>query len=193
MKQLHIIYKVLCFLFICCTLCFGQHILKTRNLIPLEQDDLSLYSQNYFVPCLCSIFVNDNYTSQNIPVGDTYTKLNCWINDGANRNCIPNATNDQIIIISPGLYRIQFGASYFCDANNVTWRSAIFVNGVEQDNIHSARKNVAGADIVATSNAGYIEVITVPVSVNLRFRHNSNSSVNITVVYGNLNIVKVAN
>lgn len=147
----------------------------------------------YLPPSLASIYVNDASVIQSIPTGATYTKLTCWTTDGIYRNCTPDAANDKIIITIPGCYRVAFGLSYHAaaGANNVTWKSAIFVSGVEQNNIHSSRKNVNGSDIVATANNGFIDITSVPVDVDLRFRHDNGSVIDLTVAYGNLNVMRI--
>lgn len=140
---------------------------------------------------LASIYVNDASTAQSIPTGTTYTKLTCWTTNGVSRNCTTDAANDKITITVPGCYRVAFGLSYYGSANNVTLKSAVFAGGVEQDNIHSSRKNVSGADIVATANNGFVEVTSVPIDIDLRFRHDNGSPVDLTVVYGNLNVTRI--
>lgn len=138
-----------------------------------------------------SIYVTDGTATQSIPTGTTYTKVTAYTNNGVSANCIADVANDKITITVAGVYKVNYTASYTSGTNNVTFRGAVFVGGVEQGNIHSGgQMGLAGA-MRSTSCCGFINVTSVPTDIDVRIRHDNGGSVDITHVYANLNVEKI--
>jgi len=134
------------------------------------------------------IYVADASTAQSIPNGTTYTKSTAFTTNGLSSNCTSNAANDKIVIAKTGKYMVLGTSSFTSGTNNVVWKSAAFLNGVEQSNIHWARKVGTGADVGSASFMGIINVTSVPVDLDVRFRHDQAGAVDITIVYANFTV-----
>ena len=81
------------------------------------------------------------------------------------------------------------GSFNFSDGtNNVTWKGVVFLNGIEQDNIHFVRKIQTAGDVGSTSFTGFINVDSVPIDIDFRVRHDNGGAINVTFVYLNLNV-----
>lgn len=136
--------------------------------------------------CYGGIHVHDNSTSQAIPAGATYTKINQFVdNDTISNNITPDAANDKITITKNGKYSI-FGSLNFKDGANVEWWATVFVDGVEQDEVHLNRKMGAGGDVGSGSQLGTFEVTNAPIDVDVRVRHDNALTQNMTLTYSNI-------
>lgn len=133
------------------------------------------------------IYVADGAVSQSIPTGTTYTKITAFTTDGLSNNCTADSANDKITITKTGRYRVSCNIS-FSDGSNITWRIAGFLGGVEQPQLHLHRKMGTGGDVGAASFSGFIDVTAVSTDLDLRARHDSGTSENLTVSYSNLNV-----
>jgi len=134
------------------------------------------------------IYNHDTSASQSIPTGTTYTKLTNYTNNGLSNNCTSDATNDKITITKTGKYRISGSFNFNDDTNNVVWRIATFLNGVEQNSIHVKRKISTAGDSGSASFTGFIDVVTVPIDLDVRVRHDYGGSVGLVMEYSNLNV-----
>ena len=146
-------------------------------------------TKNY---CFASIHNHDTLTAQSIPTGTTYTKLTNFTDNGLSLNCTAAAASDKITITTTGYYHVAGSFNFFCGTNNVTWRIAPFLNGVEQEEIHVMRKIGTASDIGSASFVGIIDVTSVPWDLDIRTRHDNGSAVTLTVEYANLTIHKIA-
>lgn len=135
-----------------------------------------------------AVNIYDNSTAQSIPTGATYTKLTCFPSIGLNSYVTCDTANDKITFTKTGKYRVSATLSFSCGTNNVEWRVAGFLNNVEQNQLHFVRKIGTAGDVGNAGITGFINVSSAPWDLDLRARHNDGGSVNLTVVYGNLNV-----
>jgi len=139
------------------------------------------------------IHVHDASTAQSIATGVTYTKLTLFTDNGLSSNCTADVANDKIIVTHPGIYQVQCHLSLTAASNNVIFKSAPFVDGVEQDCTHWERKIALGGDVGAMGFSGLISaaVADVPIDVDVRIRHDQGGAEDITVTYANFNIIYI--
>lgn len=161
--------------------------LSTNDYTTTEKDKLA----GLFLPAYASIYVDNGNTAQSIPTGTTYTKITAYTTNGQSANCTPDAANDKITITQAGVYSVTYTASYTADVNNVTFRGAVFLGGVEQGNIHSGGQMGLQGALRSTACSGFINVTSVPADIDVRVRHDNVGSVNMTHVYANLNIDRI--
>lgn len=134
------------------------------------------------------IHVHDASTAQSIPTGATYTKFTCFTDNSLHSNVTPDVANDKIIITRTGVYRVNASLNGSSGTPNITFRTTVFLGGVEQDQVHAYRKYVAANDNGSCSLTGFIDVTAVPAGLDLRTRHANGGSINFTMVYANLNV-----
>lgn len=132
------------------------------------------------------IHVHDGSTAQSIPTGTTYTKLTGFTDNGASANCTADAANDKITITLTGYYRVCFHVSAISGTNNLTWKCAAFLGGVEQNEAHAQQKIGTAGDSQNMSACAIIDVTSVPADLDLRVRHSDGSSADFTPVYMNM-------
>lgn len=132
------------------------------------------------------IHVHDGSTAQSIPTGTTYTKLTGFTDNGASANCTADAANDKITITLTGYYRVCFHVSATSGTNNLTWKCAAFLGGVEQNEAHAQQKIGTAGDSQNMSACAIIDVTSVPADLDLRVRHSDGSSADFTPVYMNM-------
>lgn len=162
--------------------------LSTNDYTTAEKNKLA----GLFLPAYASIYVDNGNTAQSIPTGATYTKVTAYTTNGQSaKNCTADAANDKITITQAGVYSVTYTASYTADVNNVTFRGAVFLGGVEQGNIHSGGQMGLQGAMRSTACSGFINVATVPVDIDVRIRHDNGGTVAITHVYANLNIDRI--
>ena len=135
-----------------------------------------------------NIYVDDGSTAQSIPTGTTYTKLTGFATNGQSSNCTTNVANDKITITKTGKYMVNYSMNGSSGSSNITFKTAAFLNGSEQEQIHSHRKYAASGDKGSESGCGIINVTTANWDLDLRTRHDSGSSVNYTPTYMSLNV-----
>lgn len=141
---------------------------------------------NYQSGTFASINVHDATMTQSIPTGDTYTKFTGFDINGATSNCIADATNDKITITKTGIYKVDFSCSFGSGTANTVWRAVVFVNGVENDQCHFARKITTANDLGSASFTGLIDITTASWDVDVRLRHDNGGSVNFITRYADL-------
>lgn len=134
------------------------------------------------------IYLHDNSTATTVATGAGYTKCDQWTTNGQFINCTPDQANDKITITQTGIYRVVCSTSFYTDTANINVLSAAFLDGVEQDQLHYIRKIGAANDVGAATFSGYIDVTSVPVDLDLRFRHDDPGNVDITISYGNMSV-----
>lgn len=137
------------------------------------------------------IYVHEGVTAQTIATGAGYVKCTAFAADGSSANCTADSANDKITITETGLYKVECSNSFTGTGTNVNWFGAIFVGGVEQDQIHFERKIGAGGDYGSTQFGGLIDIGSVPADVDLRVRHSDGTDKDITVRYANMNVVRI--
>jgi hypothetical protein len=137
------------------------------------------------------IYVADASTAQSIPNGVTYTKSTAFTTNGQSANCTADATNDKITITQTGRYKVSGAFSATAGTVNLTWRGAVFLNGVEQSQIHWKRKITTTTDAGSMSCTGFVDVTSVPWDLDFRLRHDDTVNANFTMEYGNLNVLYV--
>ena len=134
------------------------------------------------------IHVEDNAAAQSIATGAAYTVLTAFDENGGASHTTPDQANDKITITIPGWYRVSGKLSFISGTANIVWAIAAFLNGVEQHQVHIARKMPTSTDVGDASFNGFIDVSTVPWDVDIRARHDNGGAIDITPVYMNLNI-----
>lgn len=137
------------------------------------------------------IYVHEGVTGETIATGAGYTKSTAFATDGVSNNCTADSANDKITITKPGTYKVECSLSFTGAGVNVNWFGSIFVDGVEQDKIHFERKINTGGDYGSTQFGGVVTVSSVPVDLDLRFRHDDGSDRDVTVRYANLNVNRI--
>jgi hypothetical protein len=154
-----------------------------------DNDTLTVNDYLYQKGTYAEIHVHDNEAAQTISSGASYSKLTHFADNGAASNCTADAANDQISFSKTGYYLVNGSFSFECDTNNVEWKMAAFLNGVEQDQIHLVRKIGTAGDVGSASFTGLIDVTTAAWDLDVRGRHDNGGSVDLTVVYANLNVL----
>lgn len=156
---------------------------------PLDVDGI-VRTNSYLMQqgIFAGIYVDDGSTAQSITNGTTYTKSTAFTTNGNASNCTADATNDKITITKTGKYMVMGTCSFTSGTNSVVWKCAAFLGGVEQGNVHWARKVGTGSDVGSASFMGTINVTSVPVDLDMRFRHDQAGAINITVVYSNITV-----
>lgn len=149
--------------------------------------------QNILKGTYAGIYVSDGVTAQNIATGSTYVKLTGFETNGLSSNCTSDATNDKITFTKTGVYIVSWNISFTSNTNLVVWKITTFLNSVEQNSSHAQTKVGTGADSVACSGVGFIDVTTVPWDLDLRVRHDNGGTVAITPVYMNMTVNYVGN
>ena len=145
--------------------------------------------ENFVQVSFANIHVHDaGATPQDIPTGLTYTKCDGFTDNGGSKNCTADATNDKITITKKGYYLVNHNSSFTGDTNNVTYYAAVFMDSVEQDNLHCVRKLATAGDVGSMSFCGVLQVSTVPIDVDVRIRHSNAGTVEYTMEYANLTV-----
>lgn len=138
-----------------------------------------------------SIYVEAGATAQAIPTGATYTKSTAFTTNGATSPAsIADATNDKLVL-RRGTWAINGTFSFSTDTNAVNVIGAAFLDGVEVDSIHFQRKIGTGSDVGSASFTGFVMVDQETEDLDFRLRHDDAGSVDVTIVYGNLNAHRI--
>jgi len=138
------------------------------------------------------IYVADNSNAISIPSGSTYTKITSFTTNGYAENCTADAVNDQIVITKAGYYRITANFSTKLGTTDVLADTAVFINDVEQPNIHARRRfSTAGYTFVVSFDGFTTAALAVNDIVTIRVKHNSASAVSATLEYGSLKVIRV--
>jgi hypothetical protein len=133
------------------------------------------------------IYVADGNTPQSVPTGATYTKITPFTNNGLSLNATPDHTNGKITVTKTGKYLVSFFFSSRIGTTSIDLYTAVFINGVEMNNIHSVRFTNA-ANIASISAAQGFVTVSAGQDVDIRCKHSDGGSVNVTVVFGNLHL-----
>jgi len=137
------------------------------------------------------IYVASGTSAQSIPTGATYTKLTGFDTNGLSKRCTADVANDKIVFTRTGVYLVTCSMSASSGTANTTFRFSAFLNGVEQNKIHTKRKFTTVDDVGASSLSGLVDVTTSGWALDLRAAHDGGLAVNLTPVYMNLSVVYV--
>lgn len=142
---------------------------------------------------IAEIYAHDNLTAQSIPNGASYTKVINFTANGVSQNATADFANNKVTLTKKGIYSIACSISFAGGANNINWFPVIFINGVEQNNIHFQRKIGVVNDFGSSQmeGAGEILVGDLPVDVDLRIRHDDTVPDDLTAKYVNLKVTRV--
>lgn len=138
--------------------------------------------QDDFDGLYACIYVDDNLVAQTIATGASYTKVTAFATNGVSSNATPDAANDKITITKAGTYHITVSCSFTGATNGINWFGTVFVDGVEQSNIHFERKLGTGGDYGSATISGLV-TIAANKDVDFRVRHDRGSNDDITVRY----------
>ena len=132
-----------------------------------------------------NIYTHDASTPEAISNGTAYTKLTSFTNNGLYNKCTLDASNNKITITKPGIYKV------ICNINGAsntvsTFLYAAFLDGVEQDQCHAYRKYATANDNGSCGFSGIIDVESSGLDLDVRARHDSGTSVNLTIAYMSL-------
>ena len=145
----------------------------------------------FFKSVYADLYASDNTTSQSIPTGATYTKINQFTTAGqTNASWVTaSAANDNLVVVKPGRYKIEATASTKSGTANVLLKTAIFIGGVKAANVQAERKIINANDTSLISIGGIINITAANTEVDVRVAHDNAGSVNIICVHCNLNLV----
>lgn len=153
-----------------------------------DMNDLKRSLNELYDGTFAEIHVHDGVTAQSIPTGATYTKLISFNNNGESANCTPDQANGKITITKTGRYLINHSWSGLSDTSNTVFWGTVFLDGVEQDQMHWKRKFGIASDVGSCSATGIILVTSAPLDLDFRVRHDDGGSIDLTTEYANLNI-----
>lgn len=154
--------------------------------MPIKQSTLS--HEAY-----AEIYVHEDSTSTSIPTGSTYTKVvlaNSII--GNYKNCTINLQNGNITISKTGIYLVNGTFSSKLGTTDVIWDTAIFVNGIEANNLHMRRKFSTTGYTFNVCISGLLELNAGDI-IDVRVKHNNAGAVVITNEFTNINISCISN
>ena len=135
------------------------------------------------------IYVDSGAVAQSIATGGNYTKITMFANNGEQSVSVADAANNKITINTTGKYKISGSFSLQSGTKDIDVFGAAFLNNNELHEVHfKVTLRTVGDAFVGAFN-GIITVSSVPLDLDLRVRHSDGSAVNITMVYGNLNVV----
>lgn len=133
------------------------------------------------------IHQHDNAVAQSIANGTTYVKLTEWADNDPSNDVVPDEANGQITLTTAGIYKVEAQLSMASDTGNITSFASAFLDGVEQEQCHFTRKIGVASDVGSASFTGLVTATAGQV-LDLRMRHNSAGSVDITIQYGSFNV-----
>lgn len=141
------------------------------------------------------MYIDEGTTSTSISAGATYTPVTQWNTDGVNGTTqggvTPDKANNEIVLGDAGKYYISSTISFTSDTNNVVLIGSIFLDGVEQPNVHLARKVGTGSDLGSASMSGIIVSDSANEPIDLRLRHDAGGAVAITLEYSNISVFRI--
>ena len=133
----------------------------------------------------CEIYTSDNTNIVSIQTGITYTQLCPTVATlGSVKNTSYDLTACTVTIEMDGLYEVSFTASSKINKNNTALRTAIFLNDVEQSNIHSKRVFQNATEESTIHIKGLLRLVEGDV-LDVRVRHDYASDLELTTEYSN--------
>jgi hypothetical protein len=139
-----------------------------------------------------NIHVSDGSTPQTILKGVDYTMVTGFTVDGWNSVSVPDHDNDKITINDTGYYFVSGSCSFKINTNNVVVFCALFVDNVEQDDVHWSRKISTGADMGNANFSGIIKIEESDAKVQVGLRHDyAPTDITFTPLYMSLTIIKI--
>lgn len=133
-----------------------------------------------------SVYFNDATSTQSIPTGATYTRINAFNSNGLSKNV--TASSSEIILTVSGIYQVNVNTSGDAQTANVSFKQALFLDDTEQLQCHNERKYSTANDIGNSGITCIINVSSVPATIDLRTRHDNGGSVDYELIYGNINV-----
>jgi hypothetical protein len=157
----------------------------------VKTDSINVASQGIFGNKItydgrfATIGTRDDTNTVTIATGAGYTKITGLDKtNGSNSIIVADTANDQLVFPDTGYYWVSFNISAFPSVANIVWKSAIFVNGVEIDLIHTMNKLANVNDIQAIGGAaGPVYIGTANHVADVRMRHDNGSDQNINITY----------
>jgi len=131
------------------------------------------------------LHVHDNSTPQSVATGAVYTKMTAFADQELTYNATSEA--DSVTVDVQGAYLVNGSFSLTSGTNNVITFGTVFVNGVEQDNVHFQRKIATGTDVGSCSISGIV-YMNAGDYIDFRMRHDNGAAVDITLSYANLTV-----
>lgn len=151
----------------------------------------SKLDQRYSKSTYGEIHLHDGSTPQSIDNGTTYIKLTGFGDNGLSNSCSPDYTNNKITLLETGVYLVTCSINGSSGTALATFKFAVFLDGVEQDQVHSHRKYTTAGDIGSASLVGTIDVTSANLDLDVRAVHDRPTTVNFTPTYMNLNVSKL--
>lgn len=136
----------------------------------------------------CEMYSDNGAVTTSVPTGTTYTKINAFGSTTqaiSTKYCTPTPASSILTITKPGKYRANVSVSFSSDPN-INFKGALFVDGIERNNIHWGNIE-SGGNIDSVSASGFFTATSTSV-VDFRVRHTDGGSNNFTVQYGNVNV-----
>ena len=133
------------------------------------------------------IHVHDGVTAQSLPTGTTYTKITQFADNNLSSNMVSDHTNDIVTATYAGVYQVNSSLNFQAGTNNVEFRCAVFVDGVEDDSVHFVRKVSTAGDVGSASLSGPVDM-DADDDIDVRCRTDNGGSVNMTIEYGNFSL-----
>lgn len=137
------------------------------------------------------IYAHNNVVPLTIPEGETtYTKIIPFTANGVSKRCTNDFVNGTITVAIAGTYNIGFTASSKVDVNQVAFRTVVFRNGVELNNIHAKRLIKLSSEESTVHIEGFATLAAGDV-LDVRVRHDYAGSIELTTEYCNLNVTRM--
>ena len=143
------------------------------------------------------IYVHENTTAET--VGNGYTKMTAFQIDGGINGytsglVTPDKDNSKLIVKISRPFRFQVSLA-FSGSPSLTYVGAVFVGGVEMENIHFTRKLNSTGDTASATMSGFVDITAsdaAPVDVDLRVRNgDATGSKPITIIDCSLSIFNI--
>lgn len=149
------------------------------------------FARKQAIKSYAELYVAENTTAAAIPTGATFTKVSpAGLTLGNSKNCTPSVETANITIARDGKYSINATFSSKLGTTDVVWDTAIFINDVEAPNLHMRRRFSTSGYTFTVGLTG-IANLAVGDVIDVRSKHNNAGSVNITLEYANINIVRI--
>lgn len=162
-----------------------------NTFMTMAQDTIYLHKPLKYVvdkTALGELSVANGSTAQSIPTGATYEKLTAFTTVGDTVEV--TAVADSMVIRKAGYYFVKGSFSLSSGTVNVNTFGALFIDGIEQSDIHYERKIATTGDVGSCTMSGLV-YLNIGDVLDVRMRHEDGSAVDITVHYANLSIMQI--
>lgn len=133
-----------------------------------------------------SMYQYDESTVVLISAADTFTIIGGFTGGSSRGFTFQNG--QELFCDKPGRYEVNWGIS-FNDGNNTSWKIAVFLNGVLQEQTGAFRRIAGGGDIGNVGGVGFLDLKVGDV-VDVRIA-NIFTTDNAIIDAGNLTLVRV--